>query len=260
MTTDTHTDTDTDIAASGALPELPRSLHGRRILITGAGSGIGRATAKLLGGRGAALALVDRDGDGLAETTRHVTGHPEQVDITDECAVDDAVARAAAALGGLDGIVHAAGIMFRGRAVDVAPSSWRTVLDVNLTGAYTVLRAAVPWLAQQPAATVVTIASAQGLLPNAPGYTAYAASKGGLIALTKAFAAELAPRIRVNTVCPGMVDTAMADGFRSNTTAYALGRLADPTEIARVIGFLTSSESSYITGAALAADGGRSFH
>jgi NAD(P)-dependent dehydrogenase (short-subunit alcohol dehydrogenase family) len=106
----------------------------------------------------------------------------------------------------------------------------------------------------------VNIASAQGLLPNAPGYSAYAASKGGVIALSKALAAELAPAVRVNVICPGMVDTAMADGHRGNVENYALKRLADPIEIAHTIRFLLSSDSSYITGAALATDGGRTFH
>ncbi|WP_287197458.1 SDR family oxidoreductase [Paraburkholderia sp.] len=111
----------------------------------------------------------------------------------------------------------------------------------------------------EPAA-IVNIASAQGLLPNAPQYTAYAASKGGVINFTRSLAAELAPNIRVNSICPGMVDTPMADGFRANASTYALRRLADPREIAQVILFLTSHDSSYVTGAALAVDGGRSFH
>jgi NAD(P)-dependent dehydrogenase (short-subunit alcohol dehydrogenase family) len=123
-----------------------------------------------------------------------------------------------------------------------------------------VTRACLPWLRQAPGSTVVNMASGQGLLPNSPGYTAYAASKGGVVALTRALAAELAPGVRVNSVCPGMVDTAMADGHRDNAVHYALKRLADPSEIAQVVLFLTSGESSYVTGAALAADGGRTFH
>ncbi len=115
-------------------------------------------------------------------------------------------------------------------------------------------------MVRESAATIVNMASGAGLLPNAPRLTAYAAAKGGIINLTRALAAELAPRIRANSVCPGMVDTPMADGFRGNVGNYALKRMADATEIARAILFLTSSDSSYVTGAALAADGGRSFH
>ncbi len=122
-----------------------------------------------------------------------------------------------------------------------------------------VVKSCLPWMLNEPAA-IVNIASAQGLLPNAPQYTAYAASKGGVINFTRSLAAELAPNIRVNSICPGMVDTPMADGFRANASTYALRRLADPREIAQVILFLTSHDSSYVTGAALAVDGGRSFH
>jgi len=137
---------------------------------------------------------------------------------------------------------------------------WRQVLEVNLTGTYLMCRACLPWLRKEGRASIVNIASAAGLLPNAPGLTAYAASKGGVVNLTRAMAAELAPSIRVNTVCPGMVDTPMADGFRTNVGNYALKRIADPAEIANVILFLASVDASYVTGATLAADGGRSYH
>lgn len=134
------------------------------------------------------------------------------------------------------------------------------MIDISLTGTRDVVHGRVPWPLQEPSGTIVTIASAGGLLPNAAGLTSYATSKGGVSALSKALAAELAPKIRVNTVCPGVVDTPMADGFRENIGNYALKCLADPVEIAQAILFLTSQESSYVTGATLAVDGGRSFH
>jgi len=235
-------------------------LKGRRIIITGAASGIGKSTAQLFAREGAMVGLVDRDKDKLQEAAEEIGGLAFPVDITDDDAVGSAIGEAAAALSGIDGVVNAAGIMFRGHAVDVPANDWRRVIDINLTGTYNVVRSCIPWLLQETSPTVVTIASAAGLLPNSPGYTAYAASKGGVIALTKALAAELAPTVRVNTVCPGMVDTAMADGYRGNVGNYALQRLADPIEIARAILFLSTPESSYITGSALATDGGRSFH
>jgi NAD(P)-dependent dehydrogenase (short-subunit alcohol dehydrogenase family) len=111
-----------------------------------------------------------------------------------------------------------------------------------------------------PSATIVNIASGQGLLPNVPNNAAYAASKGGVVNLTRALAAELAPTIRVNSVCPGMVDTPMTSGLERDVSRYALKRIADPLEIAQAILFLTGTESSFITGAALAVDGGRTFH
>jgi NAD(P)-dependent dehydrogenase (short-subunit alcohol dehydrogenase family) len=241
-------------------PAPNQRLRGRRIVITGAALGIGRSTAKLFAQEGAAVALLDRNATALDEAVENIGGHGVQADITDEGSVAAAIDSAAATLGGIDGVVNAAGIMFRGTMSEVPADAWRHVLEVNLTGTYIVTRACLTWLLREPSATIVNIASAQGLLPNAPSYTAYAASKGGVINLSKALAAELAPRVRVNAICPGMTDTAMADGYRSNVTSYALERLADPAEIARAILFLTSTDSSFVTGTALAADGGRAFH
>ena len=235
-------------------------LKGRRIVITGAASGIGRATAHLFSQEGASLALLDRDQGGLAKTAGHTRSHCFAVDITDEEAVARAIDEAGQALGGIDGVVNAAGIMLTGRLDELPVTSWRRTLDVNLTGTYLIVRNCLRWMKEVPNATVVNIASAAGLLPNAPGLTAYAASKGAVVNLTRALAAELAPTIRVNSVCPGMVNTPMAEGFRANVGNYALKRLAEPDEIARAILFLSSIDSSYVTGATLAADGGRSFH
>jgi NAD(P)-dependent dehydrogenase (short-subunit alcohol dehydrogenase family) len=235
-------------------------LQGRRIVVTGAASGIGRAIAQLFAAEGAALALFDRDAAGLALTAAQTGGHVCEVDVASEASVTAAAAQAAQALGGIDGVVNAAGIMRTGPIEETPMAVWRQVIDVNLTGTFMVSRACLPWLRQAEGATIVNIASAAGLLPNAPGLTAYAASKGGVVNLGRAMAAELAPAIRVNTVCPGMVDTPMAEGFHANVSNYALKRLAQPAEIARVILFLTSADGSYVTGATLAADGGRSYH
>ena len=235
-------------------------LQGRRIVVTGAASGIGRAIAELFAAEGAALALFDRDAAGLAATAAQTGGHVCEVDVASETSVAAAAAQAALALGGIDGVVNAAGIMRTGPMEDTPMAVWRQVIEVNLTGTFMVSRACLPWLRQAEGATIVNIASAAGLLPNAPGLTAYAASKGGVVNLGRAMAAELAPAIRVNTVCPGMVDTPMAEGFHANVGNYALKRLAQPVEIARVILFLTSADGSYVTGATLAADGGRSYH
>ncbi|WP_329353143.1 SDR family oxidoreductase [Streptomyces sp. NBC_01261] len=254
MTPETHPS-----AAAREIPSM-RRLDRRRIVITGAAAGIGRAVAHLFAREGAALALLDRDADGLTVTAAETGSTALPLDITDEAGVASAVEEAAAVLGGIDGLVNCAGIMYRGMVADVPVEQWRRVLDVNLTGTYLVSRACLPWLREEVGSTIVNMASGQGLLPNSPGYTAYATSKGGIITFTRALAAEVAPRVRVNSVCPGMVDTAMADGHRDNAVHYALKRLATPEEIAQVILFLTGGDSSYVTGAALAADGGRTFH
>jgi NAD(P)-dependent dehydrogenase (short-subunit alcohol dehydrogenase family) len=235
-------------------------LRGRRIVVTGAASGIGRAVTQLFAAEGARLALLDRNAEGVAQVAHATGGRPIETDITQERSVEEAIDEAGVALGGIDGVVNAAGIMLVGRIGELPVDSWRRTLDVNLTGTYLVVRHCLRYMAKEPGGTIVNIASAAGLLPNAPGLTAYAASKGAVVNLGRALAAELAPAIRVNTVCPGMVDTPMAEGFRANVGNYALQRIADPAEIARAILFLTSTDSSYVTGATLAADGGRSFH
>jgi NAD(P)-dependent dehydrogenase (short-subunit alcohol dehydrogenase family) len=235
-------------------------LRGRRIVITGAASGIGRATALLFAAEGAQLALFDLDEKGAADTAQRTGAQVFRTDVTDETSLGNAVDGAARWLGGIDGVVNAAGIMPTGPMEETPAAVFRKVLEVNLTGTWLVSRACLPWLRKQAGSTIVNIASAAGLLPNAPGLTAYAASKGGVVNVSRAMAAELAPAIRVNCVCPGMVDTPMAEGLHGNAGNYALKRIADPQEIARVLMFLSSTESSYVTGAVWAADGGRSFH
>ena len=235
-------------------------LEGRRILITGAAAGIGRGTAKLFAAEGALLTLLDCDRKRLAEVARETGGVAADADVTQEVSVARAVEQDATAMRGIDGVVNAAGIVIHGSVLDVGVADWKLVLDVNLTGTYIVVRCCLPWLAKAPFATIVNIASGQGLLPNTPNMTAYAASKGGVVNLTRALAAELAPSIRVNSVCPGMVDTPMTAGLEREVDRYALKRIAEPMEIAQAILFLTGTESSFVTGAALAVDGGRTFH
>ncbi|CCV16533.1 SDR family NAD(P)-dependent oxidoreductase [Mesorhizobium sp. STM 4661] len=237
-----------------------KRLAGRRIVVTGAASGIGRATAELFAAEGAAVALLDRNSAAASEVAHAIGGFVAEADVTDERGVEAAVRRCEEALGGIDGIVNAAGIMATGSLLDMPVALWRKIIDVNLIGTYLVTRSALASLRKAESGTVVNIASAQGLLPNAADHTAYAASKGGIVNLSRALAAELAPHIRVNSVCPGMVDTPMADIHRANVSNYALKRIAQPDEIARAILFLTDGDSSYVTGAALAVDGGRSFH
>lgn len=245
--------------ASVAQTSLNR-LKGRRIVISGAASGIGRVTAQLFAREGASVALLDYNETGLAQTARETGGAAFVVDITDEQAVVQAVENAERSMGGIDGIVNAAGIMPFGSILETSVSEWRRTMEVNVTGTYLVVRACLPFLLQERDSSIVNIASAAGLLPNAPGLTAYAASKGAVVNLGRAMAAEFAPGVRVNTVCPGLVDTPMGEKHRAKVENYALKRMADPIEIARSILFMISADSSYITGTVLAADGGRSFH
>lgn len=251
-----------------ATPDDAHRLRGRRILITGAGSGIGRATAQLFARHGATLALLDLKPDAVTEVAAASGGIALAVDVSDEAAVNAAVQQAADALGGIDGVVNAAGVITVGPIDVIDFAAWQRHIAVNMTGPYLVCRAALPWLRKAASATIVTIASAQAFIP-AGASCAYAASKAGVLNFTKALAAELAPAIRANVVCPGIVDTPMVaavsrDAQRPAATPtakdYPLQRMAQPEEIAQAILFLTSAESSYVTATALAVDGGRTFH
>jgi NAD(P)-dependent dehydrogenase (short-subunit alcohol dehydrogenase family) len=241
---------------------MPR-LENRKILITGGASGIGRATCELFVREGAAVAVLDRD------VSRVAGIHAIAADVSDAAAVSRAMRDAAQALGGLDGLVNAAGVFINRALMETTPDVWNATIAVNLTGTFLCVQAAVPFLRQAERATIVNIASGVGLLPTGGGSTAYVASKGGVIAMTRALAAELAPGIRVNAVCPGAVETPMTDGtLRDSAGAvipaivnrYALGRPAAPDEIAAGILFLTAHESSFVTGVNLAVDGGRTYH
>lgn len=244
---------------------MTNRLAGRRILVTGAASGIGRATAELFRREGATLALLDRDRAALDALAASIGGVPLAVDLLEEQRIGEVVDQGARQLGGLDGVVNAAGIFSRARLARTDLAAWHREIGINLTGPFLVIQAALPWLQAADLATVVNVASLQGLMPR-PFGPAYHASKGGLIMLSKEMAAELGPKIRVNVVCPGMVDTPLvADlrqgaGWEETASQNALKRAASADEIARTLLFLSSAESSYINGVALAVDGGRSFH
>ena len=242
---------------------------GRRIVVTGAASGIGRAVATMAAAEGASVACLDRDGQG-ASTVAAGLGNGSiglAVDVSDVGSVAEAVATAARQLGGIDGVVNSAGVVALGAAVEISADIWRRLIDVNLSGTFYVCQAAIPHLQASSTPVIVNIASAQALMPVA-GASAYAASKGGVESLSKALAAELGPKVRVNSICPGLSDTPMNEGLKKAPEdgppvpldRYALRRWGRPQEIAASILFLLSDDASYITGATLAVDGGRTFH
>lgn len=239
-----------------------RKLAGRSILITGAASGIGKATAKLFAGHGAKLGLLDIAEGGLTRLGDMLGVPTALCDLADSRATEGAVQRLAVELGRIDGVINCAGVGLSAKVEDVTDEIWVHTLEINLSAPFRICRAALPWLRREPSATIVNVASAQGLLPNIPGVSAYAASKAGLIGFTKALAAELGPDIRANILCPGLTETSMAPEELRETIAdnYALKRIANPAEMASALLFLTSSDSSFVTGTVLAVDGGRTFH
>jgi NAD(P)-dependent dehydrogenase (short-subunit alcohol dehydrogenase family) len=253
---------------------MSAALTGRRILIAGAAGGIGRATAARFIEEGARVAGLDRDEAALAALASEAG--PEnlsgfRVDVTDPVSVVAAVAAAAAALGRLDGVVNAAGIDLVADIETMTLADWNRVLSINLPGPMLVMQAALPHLKAAGGGTIVNVSSGSGLSPL-KHRMAYCASKAGLQMASKALAMEAAEfGIRVNTVCPGAVETELfrssidsepdpAATYEAARARYALHRIAAPEEIAAAILWLTSAESSYVTGTAIAVDGGRTFH
>jgi NAD(P)-dependent dehydrogenase (short-subunit alcohol dehydrogenase family) len=236
-------------------------LAGRRIFVTGAASGIGAAIAALFAAEGAHVALADCQPLAALPNAR---ARGFELDVSDEQAVRRAVDAAADAFGGLDGVVNAAGIANTDLLSELRAEDWRRVIEVNLTGTFLVCAAAERHLRAAPEATIVNFSSGQGLQPFARR-GAYAASKAGVISLTKTLALEWAP-IRANTICPGAVDTPMVrEGYSAEARAqigarYVLGRIGEPIELAHAALYLSCRESSFVTGIVLAVDGGRSFH
>jgi NAD(P)-dependent dehydrogenase (short-subunit alcohol dehydrogenase family) len=242
-------------------------LSGRKAVITGGASGIGLATAKMFCAAGAQVVVLDIGASAIAGLEACEGLHGYRVDLTDESAARAAVEWAGQRMEGIDAVVNCAGVSSAASLDAMDLGLWNKVMAINLTAPYIVCRAALPWLKTHKGATIVNIASGMGILPDVGGASAYAASKGGLITFSKALAAELAPDIRVNVLCPGLAETPMAARLlREPATAekvlqrYALRRAALPDEIANGILFLTSSESTYVTGITLAVDGGRTFH
>jgi NAD(P)-dependent dehydrogenase (short-subunit alcohol dehydrogenase family) len=252
-------------------------LKDRCFVVTGAASGIGWACARRLVDEGARVMgadLVDptaRSSDGPGWPPAEGICDFRQVDVADEGSVTELVGAAVGFGGRIDGLVHAAGVAGGGPVHLLPEGEWERVLRVNLTGTYLVAKHVIQAMLDHPApdgpqGSVVTLASVEGLEGTAGG-SAYSASKGGTVLLTKSMAIDYAGRgIRVNTVCPGFIDTPMLRGVFSGPgledikadviAEHKLRRLGQPEEIAAAVAFLLSDDASFITGHALPVDGG----
>jgi len=247
------------------------SMQGRVAVVTGASSGIGLATAEHLARAGASVALVALPSDALESATERCRGIGPAVavgvDLTDSTQVRDAF-DAAEALGPVTAVFSNAGMSTVAPVIDTTDEQWRRQLDVNLSSGFYVCREAARRMISRGGGAIVTTASELAHLGQG-GYAAYTATKGGLLSMTRALAAELAVhRIRVNSVSPGAVDTPLlaaefaaasdpASERAENEASVALGRIGAPLDIAAAVTFLLSDSADYITGANLLVDGGR---
>jgi NAD(P)-dependent dehydrogenase (short-subunit alcohol dehydrogenase family) len=238
-------------------------------LITGAGSGIGRATARLFAERGGAVVAADVNGPAAEETAalvRAAGGRAEACgcDVTRAEDVSGAIALARRAFGRLDVVVNCAGILRVAPLEETTEKEWEEVLAVNLTGAFLLTRAALRALREGGGGAIVHIASRAAIRAK-EAHGAYSASKAGILQLTQMAAVEGARHgIRVNCVCPGFIDTPMTRGGYDVDAAIAawnevcpLGRPGTPEDVARAMLFLASDDAAFITGVALPVDGGR---
>ncbi len=242
-------------------------LEGKRAVVTGGGSGIGRATCRRMAEEGARVAVFDVDGDSAATTAKEIGGSSYAVDVGDPEAMQVAVDAAAAELDGLSIIFNNAGTAAFNKLHELDPAEWDRVLRVNLTGVWAGIRAAAPHMLAGGAGSIVSTASISGTRPAA-GEGPYSATKAGVAALTASAALEYGPTIRVNAVSPGMIRTTMTapwfefmpdqeDRFQRETPA---GRVGEPEDIADVVVFLCSDLARFITGQNLVVDGGLTLH
>jgi NAD(P)-dependent dehydrogenase (short-subunit alcohol dehydrogenase family) len=253
-------------------------LRGKRVVITGAGSGIGRAAALMFAGEGADIVLADIDGDAAEQAAGEaralgVTAIGLATDVTSEEEVQSMATVAADALGGIDVLYANAGIDGGGAAHELTRQAWDRVIGVNLTGVWLSMRAVIPAMLEAGGGSIVTQSSTAGLV-GVSGLASYSAAKGGVIALTRQVAVEYGRQgIRANAICPGTVWTPLVQrtylerggdatfGSPEEMAAgaargYPLGRLGTVDEIASMALFLASDEAGWITGGVFAADGG----
>lgn len=240
----------------------------RAAVVTGGAKGIGAASAQALSENGASIVVFDRDaGEGRALASGLSSAIFVEGDVSNAADAERAAEECMKAFGRLDVLVNCAGIQRYGTTVDTPEEVWDEVLDVNLKSMYLMSKFCVPKMMEGAGGAVVNIASVQGFASQR-GVAAYSASKGGAIALTRAMAVDFAPKVRVNCVCPGSVDTPM---LRESAAMFAevpekalnewgqmhpISRIARAEEIASVVVFLAGPGASFITGASIIADGG----
>ena len=248
---------------------------GRCVLVTGATSGIGAATAKAFAAEGASVVISGRNAERAAGVIAEAGETPAAIvfiaaDLRDESAYETLIADATDRLGRLDVLVNNAGILHRAGSLETTPEQWAEAMAVNVNAPFFLSRAAARGMKAQGGGAIVNVSSELGLYADA-GTTSYCASKGALVQLTRAMALDFAAeKIRINCVCPGRTLTpllvgamtqwgvSLEEGLARRREWMPMKRIAEADEIARVILFLASDDASFVTGATLSADGGTS--
>jgi 3-oxoacyl-[acyl-carrier protein] reductase len=237
---------------------------GKTLLVTGATGGIGRATAALFGKSGANLVLVDIDPAVLADVGASLDPSGTRTlsvatDVTQMTACESVVARTVERFGGIDILVPSAGIYRDEMFATMTPEQWRRTMAVNLDGVFNIIRAALP--AIRPGGSIINLASRAAHSGGSLGHAHYGATKGGILALTRGLARELGPKIRVNAVSPGVIETPMTAEAILTTGEEVirqtpLARFGTADEVASAISFLASEEAAFITGETIHVNGG----
>lgn len=249
-------------------------LYGKVALISGAGSGIGQATAQLFAAEGAAVAVLDLRAEAADETVAKIVADGGRAvslvaNVASADEVEAAVATAVSALGRLDVVYNNAGVDSKGSVADATEDDWDRAFAVNAKGTFLVSRAAVPHLIEAGGGSIINQGSVAALV-GVPNFAAYCAAKGAVVALTRSMAVDLAQhQIRVNVICPGTVFTPLMEpmlmargdgdlqaGLAKTLLKYPIGRLGTPEDIARVALFLACDDAAFLTGSIVTADGG----
>jgi len=241
-------------------------LDATRALVTGGGSGIGAATCRRFAAEGAAVAVLDVNGDAAQAVADEVGGTAYAVDVTDWDAMDAAIADADARLGGLTAVFNNAGSSTIAGVHEYDVAEWDRIVRVNLTGVFHGMKAAAPRLLANGGGAIVSTSSISGTRPSG-GEAPYAAAKAAVAALTATAALEYGPTVRVNAVAPGMIHTGLTDPLLAldwavphMTAKTPLARIGAPEDIADVVVFLVSDLARFVTGQNLVVDGGMTLH